>query len=77
VDAQSEGRNTLLVLAHFCPKCFEDVQPIHEAGEHEGIWMIFEIGDKSISLRMIDELNTLKRLKKEPLTTRFESIYDL
>jgi hypothetical protein len=26
VDAQSEGRNTLLVLAHFCPKCFEDVQ---------------------------------------------------
>ena len=26
VDPQSEGRNTLLVLAQFCPKCSEDVQ---------------------------------------------------
>ncbi len=27
VDPQSEGRNTLLVLAQFCPKCSEDVHP--------------------------------------------------
>ena len=26
MDPQSEGRNTLLVLAQFCPKCSVDIQ---------------------------------------------------
>jgi hypothetical protein len=29
VDHQSEGRNTLLVLAQFCLKCSEDVQCVN------------------------------------------------
>ncbi len=33
VDPQSEGRNTLLVLAQFCPKCSEDDNHQSEALE--------------------------------------------